>query len=53
MEYGIKKHEFLEYGELNSNLYGIKLDSVRAIIGNYYVVVQFDLNFKIVENFFF
>merc|ERR1719412_2350198 len=32
MEYSIKQHEFLEYGELNSNLYGIKLDSVRAII---------------------
>ena len=32
MEYGIKNHEFLEYGELNSNLYGIKLDSVRSTI---------------------
>ena len=32
MEYGIKQHEFLEYGELNQNLYGIKMDSVRAII---------------------
>ena len=32
MEYGIKQHEFLEYGELNQNLYGIKTDSVRAII---------------------
>jgi guanylate kinase len=32
MEWGIKNHEFLEYGEHNGNLYGTKLDSVRAII---------------------
>jgi guanylate kinase len=32
MEYGIKNHEFLEYGELNGNLYGTKLDSIRAIV---------------------
>lgn len=32
MEYGIKNHEFLEYGELHGNLYGTKLDSIRAII---------------------
>ena len=32
MEYSIKQHEFLEYGEFNQNLYGTKLDSVRAIV---------------------
>jgi len=32
MEYSIKQHEFLEYGEFNGNLYGTKLDSVRAMI---------------------
>lgn len=32
MEWGIKNHEFLEYGDHNGNLYGTKLDSVRAII---------------------
>jgi len=32
MEYSIKQHEFLEYGEFSQNLYGTKLDSVRAII---------------------
>ena len=26
MEYSIKQHEFLEYGEFNQNLYGTKLD---------------------------
>ena len=32
MEYGIKQHEFLEYGAFNNHLYGTKLDSIRAII---------------------
>ena len=32
MEYGIKHHEFLEYGDFNSHLYGTKLDSIRVII---------------------
>ena len=32
MEYGIKNHEFLEYGEFNHHLYGTKLDSIRALI---------------------
>jgi len=32
MEYSIRNHEFLEYGELKGNLYGTRLDSVRAII---------------------
>lgn len=32
MEYGIKNHEFLEYGEFNGNLYGTKMDSIRALI---------------------
>ena len=32
MEYGIKHHEFLEYGDFNNHLYGTKLDSIRVII---------------------
>ncbi len=32
MEYAIKNHEFLEYGEYNGNLYGTRFDSVQAII---------------------
>ena len=32
MEYGIKNHEFLEYGEFNHQLYGTKLDSIRVLI---------------------
>ncbi len=31
MELGIKQHEFLEYGELNGNLYGTRFDSIQAI----------------------
>ncbi len=32
MEFGIKQHEFLEYGELNGHLYGTRFDSVTALI---------------------
>ena len=32
MEMSIKQHEFLEYGDFNTHLYGTKLDSIRAII---------------------
>ena len=32
MEWSIKRHDFLEYGEYNHHLYGTKLDSIRAII---------------------
>ena len=32
MEHGIKNHEFLEYGELNGNLYGTRFDSIQAIV---------------------
>lgn len=32
MEYGIKHHEFLEYGELGGNIYGTRFDSIQAII---------------------
>lgn len=32
MELGIRRHEFLEYGEHQGDLYGTRLDSVREII---------------------
>lgn len=32
MEADIRTHRYLEYGELNGNLYGTKLDSVLAVI---------------------
>jgi guanylate kinase len=32
MEFGIKQHEFLEYGEFGENLYGTRFDSIQAII---------------------
>ncbi|TRY75350.1 hypothetical protein TCAL_01639 [Tigriopus californicus] len=32
MEYGIKNHEYLEYGELNGHLYGTRFDSIQAIM---------------------
>ena len=32
MEFAIKNHEFLEYGEYGPNLYGTRYDSVQAII---------------------
>ncbi len=31
MEFGIRHHEFLEYGELNGHLYGTRFDSITAI----------------------
>ncbi len=34
MEYSIKCHEFLEYGEFNGSLYGTKFDSIRNIVDN-------------------
>eukprot|EP00095_Tigriopus_kingsejongensis_P011418 snap_masked-scaffold993_size72668-processed-gene-0.4 protein:Tk11418 transcript:snap_masked-scaffold993_size72668-processed-gene-0.4-mRNA-1 annotation:"AGAP008321-PA" len=32
MEFAIKNHEFLEYGELNGELYGTRFDSIHSII---------------------
>jgi len=32
MEYGIRNHEFLEYGELNGHLYGTRFDSIAAVV---------------------
>merc|ERR1719266_285505 len=32
LEFSIKRHEMLEYGEHNGHLYGTKLDSIRDII---------------------
>ena len=32
MEEDIKNHKYLEYGELNSNLYGTKIDSILSVI---------------------
>ena len=32
MEFAIKNHEFLEYGEYGPNLYGTRYDSIQAII---------------------
>ena len=32
MEQDIKNHLYLEYGELNGNLYGTKLESILAVI---------------------
>ena len=32
MEFAIKNHEFLEYGEHGANLYGTRYDSIQAII---------------------
>lgn len=32
MESGIKKGDFLEWGEFNGNLYGTKLNTIRQII---------------------
>ena len=31
MEFGIRNHEFLEYGELNGHLYGTRFDSITAV----------------------
>ena len=31
MEFGIRNHEFLEYGEFNGHLYGTRFDSITAI----------------------
>lgn len=32
MEADIRHHRYLEYGELNNNLYGTKLDSILSIV---------------------
>lgn len=32
MEHDVRDHQFLEFGEHNSHLYGTKLDSIRAVI---------------------
>ena len=35
MELSIRKHEMLEYGEHNGDVYGTKLDSVRSVLINF------------------